>query len=111
VPEDERPHTAWWDNGTLWFSVNACVSTFGVGYLGHLYYGMGLRDAALTIVFFNLLSVAPVAYFSTFGKELGLRQMVFSRFAFGAWAGKIPVIFNMIACCGWASGWLGCDPS
>jgi hypothetical protein len=28
-----------WDNGTLWFSVNACVGTFGVGYLGNLYCG------------------------------------------------------------------------
>lgn len=81
VPEDDRPHTSWWDNGTLWFSVNSCVGTFSVGYLGHLYYGMGLRDAALTIVFFNLLSCAPVAYMCTFGKELGLRQMVLSRFA------------------------------
>ncbi|OXC85522.1 cytosine-purine permease [Cryptococcus neoformans] len=72
VPEDDRPHTSWWDNGTLWFSVNSCVGTFSVGYLGHLYYGMGLRDAALTIVFFNLLSCAPVAYMCTFGKELGL---------------------------------------
>lgn len=57
-----------WDNGTLWFSVNACVGTFGVGYLGNLYWDMGLRDSALTIVFFNLLSCAPVAYMSTFGK-------------------------------------------
>lgn len=60
-----------WDNGTLWFSVNSCVGTFGVGYLGHLYYGMGIRDAALTIVFFNLLSCAPVAYMCTFGKVCG----------------------------------------
>ncbi|EAL18790.1 hypothetical protein CNBI0510 [Cryptococcus deneoformans B-3501A] len=103
VPEDDRPHTSWWDNGTLWFSVNSCVGTFSVGYLGHLYYGMGLRDAALTIVFFNLLSCAPVAYMCIFGKELGLRQMVLSRFALGYWTGIIPVIFNLIACCGWAT--------
>nr|KIR85128.1 cytosine-purine permease [Cryptococcus tetragattii IND107] len=103
VSEDDRPHTSWWDNGTLWFSVNSCVGTFGVGYLGHLYYGMGLRDAALTIVFFNLLSCAPVAYMCTFGKELGLRQMVLSRFSLGYWTGTIPVIFNLIACCGWAT--------
>lgn len=61
-----------WDNGTLWFSVNSCVGTFSVGYLGHLYYGMGLRDAALTIVFFNLLSCAPVAYMCIFGKVCDL---------------------------------------
>lgn len=79
------------------------MGTFGVGYLGYLYYGMGLRDGALTIVFFNLLSVAPVAWFCTFGKELGLRQMVISRFVLGYWTGKIPVIFNLITCCGCAS--------
>jgi purine-cytosine permease-like protein len=64
-----------WDNGTLWFSVNACVGTFGVGYLGNLYWDMGLRDSALTIVFFNLLSCAPVAYMSTFGKVRRVAQI------------------------------------
>ncbi|WWC96573.1 hypothetical protein V866_003441 [Kwoniella sp. B9012] len=103
VPENDRPHVSWWDNGTLWFSVNSCVGTFSVGYLGHLYWDMGLRDAALSIVFFNLLACAPVAYMCIFGKELGLRQMVLSRFSMGYWTGLIPVIFNLIACCGWAT--------
>lgn len=51
---------------------------------------MGLRDACLTILFFNLLSTAPVAYFATFGPRTGLRQMVFSRFAFGYYVMWIP---------------------
>lgn len=29
--------------------------------------------------------------------------MVLSRFSLGYWTGTIPVIFNLIACCGWAS--------
>lgn len=103
MPPSDRPHVAWWDSGTLWFSVNACVGTFGVGYLGQAYHGMGLRDAALTIVFFNLLSCVPVAYMSIFGKALGLRQMVLSRFSLGYYGGKIPAVFNLIACTGWST--------
>jgi purine-cytosine permease-like protein len=29
--------------------------------------------------------------------------MVLSRFSMGYWTGMIPVIFNLIACTGWAS--------
>jgi purine-cytosine permease-like protein len=37
---------------------------------------MGLPDAALTILFFNALCCLPVALFSTWGMQTGLRQMV-----------------------------------
>ena len=84
---------------------------------------MGLTDAALTIVFFNLFCSLPVAMFSTWGKTTGLRQMVLTRFSFGRWGqyfpGKQPargrnpdpeiylslnflVLLNCIACIGWS---------
>lgn len=54
---------------------------------------MGLRDSALTIVFFNLLSCAPVAYMSTFGKvrrvaplQHGLRLVVQHFILLWLWA-------------------------
>jgi len=57
----------------------------------------------LTIIFFNLLSTLPVAYFSVFGPRLGLRQMTIVRFSFGFYTAWIPVLLNMIACLGWSS--------
>ena len=54
------------------------ISTFALGTLAIDIYHLGLRDAILTIIFFNLLSTAPVAYFSIFGARTGLRQVVFS---------------------------------
>lgn len=59
------------------------ISTFSLGTLGASIWFMGLRDAALTIIFFNLLTTIPVAYFSTWGPKLGLRQLTLSRFSFG----------------------------
>lgn len=44
---------------------------------------LGLREACLVILFFNLLCTLPVAYFSTWGPKLGLRQLTLSRFSFG----------------------------
>jgi purine-cytosine permease-like protein len=71
-----------WENGTLWFSVNACVGTFGVGYLGNEFWDLGLRDAVLAIVFFNLLTCIPPAWMATWGKVrcgCGPRLMVGTR--------------------------------
>lgn len=59
------------------------ISTFSLGTLAIGVFHLGLRDAILTIVFFNLLSTIPVSYFSIFGARTGLRQMVFSRYSFG----------------------------
>ena len=62
------------------------VSSFAIGLLAQKLFFLGFVDAVLTILFFNLIGVIPVCYFSTFGARFGLRQMVFSRFWFG-WHG------------------------
>lgn len=71
------------DGFTMWMAANMTISTFSLGTLASSVFELGLRDAVLTIIFFNLLSTIPVAYFSTFGARTGLRQMVFSRYSFG----------------------------
>src|SRR5205085_7762199 len=43
-----------------------------------------------------------VAFFSTLGPKLGLRQMTISRFAFGWVGGIIMALFNVAACIGWS---------
>ncbi|KAL8279823.1 hypothetical protein RQP46_007673 [Phenoliferia psychrophenolica] len=79
--------------------VRFTISTFSLGTLGNF---MSLTDAALTIVFFNLLTTIPVAIFSTWGKSTGLRQMVLGRYSFGWAAIWFPIALNCIACIGWS---------
>lgn len=105
VPEDERT-----DNkrpllnvATMWLSANMVVSSFAIGVLGQGIFFMGMKDSALTILFFNLIGIIPVCYFSSFGPIFGLRQMVLSRFWFGWYGVKLIAIFNVLACVGWSS--------
>lgn len=80
-------------------------------------YGMSLRDASLTILFFNVLTAIPVAYLcvalypfrfhlltfwltlhprsSTLGPKTGLRQMVQARYSFGMVCVSLPVLLNI----------------
>lgn len=67
--------------------------------------------ARSAIIFFNLLSTIPVAYFSTWGPATGMRQLALSRYGFGYWTVMIPVVLNCIACLGWSTintivGWV-----
>ncbi|EPQ51241.1 purine-cytosine permease [Gloeophyllum trabeum ATCC 11539] len=103
VPATRRPQRNPWDCFTMWCAANTTISTFSTGTLGPGLFDMGLRDSILTILFFNLVSTIPVAYFSIFGARSGLRQMVFSRFTFGYWFCMLPGILNCIATIGWAT--------
>lgn len=71
-------------------------STFSLGTLGNSIFGMGLTEACLVIVFFNLLCTIPVALFSTWGAQTGLRQMVIGRYSFGIIGIYFPVLLNCI---------------
>lgn len=79
------------------------VSSFAIGVLGHTLFGLGFVDSILVILFFNLIGILPVCFFSTFGPAFGLRQMVLSRFFFGYHGVKLIAIFNILACIGWSS--------
>ncbi len=91
--------------------------------LGQYLFFLGFVDCILVILFFNLLGILPVCFFSSFGPLFGLRQMVLSRFWFGWWPVKLSrwpdvvqhcfgnralitvtvAIFNILACIGWSS--------
>lgn len=43
-----------------------------------------------------------MAYFSTWGAKLGLRQLTLSKFSFGYFTSQFPIILNCIACVGWS---------
>jgi len=87
----------------MWMAANCTVSTVSLGTLGPSVFFLGLKESILTIVFFNLLSTIPVAYFSVWGPRMGLRQMTISRFSFGYYTAWVPVVLNVIACIGWST--------
>jgi len=77
------------------------VSSFAIGLLANYLFYLGVADAFLVIISFNLIGLFPVCYFSTFGPVFGLRQMVLSRFWFGWYGVKLIAVFNVLACVGW----------
>ncbi|KAL8283260.1 hypothetical protein RQP46_006038 [Phenoliferia psychrophenolica] len=103
VPENERFHTSVRDIMYFWISADLTVASVALGTLGNSIFYLGLIDASLAILFFNLLCTLPVALFSTFGMQTGLRQMVVGRFSWGTIGIFLPVILNCIACIGWAT--------
>lgn len=103
VPENERNDDSLLNVGTMWLSANMVVSSFAIGLLGKSLFFLGFVDAILVVLFFNLIGIIPVCYFSTFGPRFGLRQMVLSRFWFGWHGVKLIAFFNVLACIGWSS--------
>ncbi|KAF4552823.1 Purine-cytosine permease fcyB-like protein 2 [Elsinoe fawcettii] len=106
VPEDERTDKgfkALLNVSTMWLAANLVISAFALGLLAKKVFYLGFVDAILTCLFFNMIGIIPVCYFSTFGPKFGLRQMVLSRFWFGWWGVKLIAVFNVLACLGWSS--------
>src|SRR5438874_6402313 len=103
VSPKTRTHVRVIDNFTMWFGANLVISTIALGTLAKVVFGLGFWDSFAIIVIFNILGTLPVAFFSTLGPKLGLRQMTISRFSFG-WVGSmIMAIFNVAACIGWST--------
>jgi hypothetical protein len=87
VPAAEQTDTSVFNIGSMWLAANMVVSSFAIGVLGKSVYSLGFVDAILTVLFFNLLGIMTVCFFSCFG-PFGLRQMVFSRLWFGWYVTK-----------------------
>lgn len=103
VPENERTDTSYVNIGSMWLAANMVVPSFTIGVLGNQIFYLGFVDAVLVILFFNLLGVMTVCFYSCFGPVFGLRQMVLSRFYFGWWGVKIIAFFNVLTCIGWSA--------
>src|SRR6266516_5078888 len=101
VSPTTRTHVRIRDNFTMWLSANLVISTLALGTLAS-FLGLGFWDGLAVIIIFNALGVLPVAFFSTLGPKLGLRQMTISRFSFGWIGAVIMAIFNIAACIGWS---------
>ncbi len=103
VSPQTRTHVRIRDNFTMWLSANLVISTIALGAIANLAFGLGFWDGLAVIIIFNALGVLPVAFFSTLGPKLGLRQMTITRFSFGWVGGIIMALFNVAACIGWST--------
>lgn len=103
VPPNQRRDVRILDNFTMWLSANLVLSTVALGTLAVPVFQMGFWDSVIAIVLFNILGVLPVAFFSTLGPKLGLRQMTISRYSFGWVGGALMALFNVAACIGWSA--------
>src|SRR6266851_8093735 len=103
VSPKARAHVRIFDNFTMWLSANLVISTISLGALSTVIFHLGFWDSLAIIVLFNALGTLPVAFFSTLGPRLGLRQMTISRFSFGWTGGIVMALFNVGACIGWSA--------
>src|SRR6184192_919574 len=103
VSPSTRAHIRIFDNCTMWLSANLVISTVALGALAIPVFGLGFWDSAVAIILFNVLGTLPLAFFSTLGPRLGLRQMTISRFSFGWVGAMVMVFFNVAACVGWSA--------
>ncbi|CAA7268419.1 unnamed protein product [Cyclocybe aegerita] len=102
VPLDERVDRPYSKIFFVWFSMNFNILSFSAGTLGPVIFGLGLRDTCLTILFFNLLCCAFPSYLLTWGPQLGMRQMIISRYSFGYYGVIIPCVMNLIGMIGFS---------
>jgi len=103
VPSEARAHVRISDNFTIWLSANLEISSIVLGALATTVFALGFWDSIAAIIIFNVLGALPVAFFSTLGPKLGLRQMTISRFSFGWIGAMVMVLCNAAACIGWSA--------
>ncbi|KAH9890744.1 permease for cytosine/purines, uracil, thiamine, allantoin-domain-containing protein [Xylariomycetidae sp. FL2044] len=94
VPVEERVSTSYSNYFSIWACMNINLLPITFGMLGPGY-GLSLRDCALVILFFCLLTAALPAYLGTLGPKTGLRQMIQARYSFGRYLVSVPVILNL----------------
>jgi hypothetical protein len=80
IPVTERTVRQTVNVFTIWWCMNANILPITFGMLGPVY-GLGLRDCALVILFFTLLTTLLPAYLSILGPKLGMRQMIQARWS------------------------------
>lgn len=91
--KEQRNVRQWWSPGVLWFSANVNVLTFSGGTLAPTL-GLGMIASQITILLFSAILSIPAAYFSCFGPQLGMRQMVQARYSWGYFPTCVACLLN-----------------
>ncbi|GAA6041126.1 hypothetical protein JCM8097_004128 [Rhodosporidiobolus ruineniae] len=103
LPESLRTDAQFWNNFTLWMTMNATIACFSTGTLGPLYYSLSLRDSCLIILFANIFSCGIPAYLAIFGPRFGMRTMSVARYSFGYYPVILPALLNLISFIGFCA--------
>ncbi|ONH66558.1 Purine-cytosine permease FCY2 [Cyberlindnera fabianii] len=104
VTEEERdPNETVFSSASMWFSANMVIASMSLGMLGQSIFGISFWQSFFVIIFFNIIGLIPVAFFSMFGPEFGLRQMILSRYLTGVVAMRIFAFITAVACVGWGA--------
>jgi len=82
VRPEQQTHKHWWTIPLLWTSANLNVLSFSTGMLAKKF-DVTIQASIYTILGFTLATALVPAFFTTFGMNLGLRQIVHSRYSFG----------------------------
>lgn len=99
---DEKKHgDSIVNSASMWFSANMVIAAFSMGTLGPMVYDLNFGQSVFVIIFFNILGILGVAFFSGFGAEFGLRQMILSRYMVGNFTARVFAAINIVACIGW----------
>lgn len=101
--EDRNQDEGVIEAASMWFSANMVIAAVTLGFLGQTVCGLSFYESVLTIIFFNILGLLSVAFFSTWGPIFGLRQMILSRFLVGDMGVRIFSFITAIACIGWGA--------
>jgi NCS1 nucleoside transporter family len=102
VPADSRFGTAF-SQFRIWFGANAVVSALFVGALGPIVFGLSAWGSLTAIFVGTLVSALAVGFASTLGPRTGMVQILFSRFTFGYWIGRVIALFNSFYCYAWSA--------
>ncbi|XBW35704.1 hypothetical protein QEN19_001274 [Hanseniaspora menglaensis] len=100
----QKNNSPFWTSFILWFSSNSAVPILSMGTLGPVLFGLNFKVCCILIILSNFFCTMPVAYFATFGKKFGLRQLILSRFINGYHCARMFLVFQLISCVGWVSG-------
>ena len=101
VTDEEKTDDSVLNAASMWFSANLVLASYALGALGPIVFRLNFGTSVLTIVFFNMIGLVSVAFFSVFGAEFGLRQMILSRFLVGNVTARVFAAINVVACVGW----------
>ncbi|KAG8167423.1 hypothetical protein KVR01_003112 [Diaporthe batatas] len=94
VPLEKRTDGRFYNLFTVMFTALMCLLPLPTGMLATISFGMSLRDAALVILFFSVITVIPPAFLGIGGTQTGLRQQVQARYSFGLYLATVPLLLN-----------------
>ena len=85
----------------LWMAANIEFATLTTGALATGWLGLSFTSALIAILVANVVGGLVLAYFSTFGVEYGLPQMIQGASWFGKLGNKLPSLFNFFGGFSW----------